>query len=35
MRASDPFGIEKLLANGGDVPPELAGIRQRAVDAAS
>ena len=32
---SDPFGFEKLLANGGKVLPELAGISQRAVDAAS
>jgi hypothetical protein len=35
IRGSDPFGFEKLLANGGHVWPELAGIRQRAVDAAS
>src|ERR1017187_8475688 len=35
IRGSDPFGFEKLLANGGNVLPELAGISQRAVDAAS
>ena len=35
IRGSDPFGLERLLANGGNVLPELAGIRQRAVDAAS
>ena len=35
FRGSDPFGLEKLLANGVNVLPELAGIRQRAVDAAS
>jgi hypothetical protein len=29
------LGLEKLLAYSGDVLPELAGIRQRAVDAAS
>jgi hypothetical protein len=35
MGASDPFGIEKLLADSGNFSPALAGGRQRAVDAAS
>ena len=35
IRGADPFGFEKLPANGGNVLPELAGIRQRPVDAAS
>jgi len=30
IQGSDPFGLEKLLANGGNVLPELAGISQRA-----
>jgi hypothetical protein len=32
IRGSDPFGFEKLPANGGKVLPEFAGIRQRAVE---
>jgi len=31
----DPFGFKKLLANAGNVLPELAGTRQRAPGAAS
>jgi hypothetical protein len=34
IRRSDPFGLKKPLANGANVVPELAGIRQCAVDAA-
>jgi hypothetical protein len=34
-RASDLVGFEKLLANTGNILSELAGIGQRAVDAAS
>jgi hypothetical protein len=33
--ASDPFGLEKLLANGGDVTPEFARIRQRTEELAA
>ena len=34
-RASDLVGFEKLLANTGNILSELAGIRQRTVNAAS
>jgi hypothetical protein len=34
-RTSDLVGFEKLLANTGNIFSELAGIWQRAVDAAS
>ena len=35
IRASDPVGFEKLLADERNVLSELAGFGQRAVDAAS